>query len=680
MKRFLFSPKLAWEGICKNRRLYVPYLLSCIGMVMMSYIMHALASSPSVQHMPGGGNAEAFLSLGQLVIALFALLFLFYTNSFLTRRRYREYGLYSILGMDRHAISRIVVWESLIVTTISLGGGMGLGILFSKLAELGLMNAVRGEIDYCFTIQPDAIKYTLIIYVVIFALLMLRSMFSIRRSRPLELLRSENVGEKAPKANWIFALIGLVVLGWAYWISVSIQTPLAALVLFFIAVLMVIVGTYLLFMSGSVVLCKMLQKNKRYYYRKEHFVSVSSMAYRMKRNGAGLASICILATMVLVMIASSSSLYFGADDAIRTRFPVHTQLEIHRDSLDDMADDKLTEVRSRYAKVFERYAFTPNEVQDYRYAVITGMMRDSDVELDSQAVDASLFGYDNLRMLYFVSAADYNQMMNTTWAPNAGEALVYPIRCTYDRETIHMGDVLLQVIGQPEQAMPIAEAYTTVIPSLIVIVPDYDTIRPLEALADYRGDQMLSWHWYYGYNWIGQLDEDTAMEIFEAQRNVLVDFYICDGEVEISTSCIAAERNDFYSTFGGLFFLGLILSAVFIFAAVVIIYYKQISEGYEDQKRFAIMRKVGMSDCDIRKSINSQVLTVFFAPLLFAGLHLSFAFPFVWKLLQLFNLRNLTLVIWITVGAFAVFGVIYGMIYKLTAGAYYRIVSSADNV
>lgn len=250
MKRFFFSPKLAWEGIAKNRKLYIPYLLSCTGMVMISYIMHSLNASPVVRGMSGGDNVTIFLSIGTFVIAFFALLFLLYTNSFLTRRRYREYGLYSILGMDRRAISRIVLWEAVIVAGISLGGGIALGILFSKLAELGLMNAVHGEINYRVTVQPGAIQWTLVIYCLIFLLLTLKSLLQVRKNRPLDLLRSENIGEKAPKANGLFAVIGLILLGWAYWTSISIQTPMSALILFFIAVLAVILATYLLFMSG----------------------------------------------------------------------------------------------------------------------------------------------------------------------------------------------------------------------------------------------------------------------------------------------------------------------------------------------------------------------------------------------------------------------------------------------
>lgn len=679
MKRFFFFPRLAWEGIRKNKRLYIPYLLSCAGMVMMYYILHALSCSPTVLNMRGGSNVGQFLSIGKFVLAAFSLLFLFYTHSFLTRRRYREFGLYSILGMDRRGIGRVVLWESLMTACISLLVGMGLGVLFSKLAELGLINAIHGEIDYGFRISPEAVKTTPIIFCVIFFLLTLRSLLKVRKSRPLELLRSEQAGEKPPKANYMLAILGLLLLGAAYWSSLSIQSPMTALLLFFAAVIMVIIATYLLFISGSVTLCRMLQKNKRYYYQKQHFVSVSSMAFRMKRNGAGLASICILATMVLVMIASTSSLYFGADDALRSRFPLDTQIEIHQYKADEMSEDTVKAVRAKYEEAAKAFDFVPDEAREYRYASITGMMSKSDVNVDSSDIDSSLLDYDRLRTLYFVSVTDHNKLMGTEETVNPGEALVWPVRCEYDRDTISMGGVTLRVAGKPEKAMPIAEAYSTVIPALIILIPDLETLRPMEALIDSTGTPMLDYRWYYGYNWNGALSDEDATALFHAQCDAVRDTDMKAKLVTANTGCIAEERYDFYSTFGGLFFLGIILSAVFLFAAVVIIYYKQISEGYEDQKRFSIMRKVGMTGRDIKKSINSQVLTVFFAPLLFAGMHLAFAFPFVWKLLQLFNLRNLPLVIWISVIAFFVFGILYLCIYKLTAGAYYRIVSSSEN-
>ena len=294
-------PRLALSGIRNNRKLYVPYILSCIGTVMMYFILHSLSLSPLLHETRGGDNLEIILSLGKYVIAAFSLLFLFYTNSFLIRRRYKEFGLYSVLGMDKRGIGRVVLWESLFVSLLGLAAGLLFGIAFSKLAELGLLRAIQSDVDFRFYLSWEAVLSTLLLYGGIFAALMLKSLWQVGRTKPLELLKSENYGEKPPKANWFFALLGLGLLGVAYYLSLSIQSPLKALMLFFVAVLMVIAATYLLFMAGSVTLCRLLQKNKKYYYKKNHFVSVSSMAYRMKRNGAGLASICILCTMVLVM-------------------------------------------------------------------------------------------------------------------------------------------------------------------------------------------------------------------------------------------------------------------------------------------------------------------------------------------------------------------------------------------
>ena len=320
----LFFPRLAINGIKNNKKLYFPYILSCIGMVMMFYIIHSLSYSPLLREVRGGSSIEAVLTLGKFVIAVFGLLFLFYTNSFLVKKRYKEFGLYNILGMDKHSISRIILCESVTVSLVGLVCGIGLGIAFSKLAELGLLNAIQKEIDYRFTVTSEAVLFTVLIFGIIFLLLTVKSLIQVRHLKPLQLLKSENAGEKPLKANWVFALLGVILLGTAYYIAVSIKTPLSALTIFFIAVIMVIIATYLLFMSGSVALCKILQKNKKYYYKKQHFISVSSMAYRMKRNGAGLASICILSTMVLVMLSSTTSLYFGKNDSLKARFTRNT--------------------------------------------------------------------------------------------------------------------------------------------------------------------------------------------------------------------------------------------------------------------------------------------------------------------------------------------------------------------
>ena len=673
-----FYPRLAADGIRKNRQLYLPYLLSCTGTVLMWYIMQSLSVSPLLKEIEGGATLFVILPLGKWVIAVFAVLFLFYTNSFLVRRRYREFGLYSVLGMSRGGIGRIILWESLISSGISLAAGLVLGILLSKLAELGLLNMIRAEISYRFTFSAQSAVSCLILFGAIFALLAVKSLIQVRRSNPLELLRSENVGEKPPKANWVFALAGAILLGTAYWMSVSIQNPITALNYFFIAVLLVIAATYLLFMSGSVALCRLLQKNKKYYYQKHHFVSVSNMAYRMKRNGAGLASVCILATMVLVMISSTSSLYFGSEDALNSQYPRDTQFTVQLKDLDTALDGSgIARLHEDLAAVAAEYQLEPQNQTAYTFAEIFGQLDGSSLNPDYTSVFAADF--NRIRQLVFVGADEYNRVTGADAHPAAGEALVYPYRCDYAHDTLSVSGLTLKIAGRAERFISIPDAGENIAPVLILVVPSLEELRPLASARIGNGTAVMLLKHSFSYD--SPADRELTGKVFVRQRDMIFQtHYLRNGGVALSLSagCKPLERDEFLSMYGGLFFLGIVLSVLFIFAAAVIIYYKQVSEGYEDQKRFTVMRNVGMTKKDIRKTINSQIVTVFFAPLLFAGLHLAFAFPVLWKLLTLFSLNSLSFVLIVTAAAFVLFSVFYALIYKATAHSYYDLVSSSD--
>lgn len=340
--------RLAASGISKNRKLYFPYLLTCICMVMMFYIVTFLAGSRNLKNLPGAETLQTLLGLGIFVIGLFSVIFLNYTDSFLFRRRQKEFGLYNILGMGKGNLVKILIWENLITAAVSIVLGMAFGILFSRLAELAAAKIISGDIGFGFTVEPVAVRWTVVLFAGIFLLIMLRMLVKIYASRPVEMLRSENVGEKPPKANWILALLGLAILAGAYYLAISIQEPMTAFALFFVAVLMVIVATYLLFIAGSVALCRLLQKNKNYYYKTRHFVSLSSMVYRMKRNGAGLASICILSTMVLVTVSSTVCLFAGTEESLNRAFPRQMALSIY--SLDREKEvDPIVEMASDIA-------------------------------------------------------------------------------------------------------------------------------------------------------------------------------------------------------------------------------------------------------------------------------------------------------------------------------------------
>lgn len=676
MKLF-FYPRLAWTGIRKNSRLYTPYLCTCIGMVAIFTIFMNLNCSPVVKNLAGGSTLTMILSLGTVVIWFFALLFLSYTSSFLLRRRKREFGLYNVLGMGKGALTRLIVWENLFVALFSLTVGMFFGLVCSKAAELGLCRFTRGETDYTLRMDGRVPAETLRWFAPIFLLLFFKSLFQVGKADSLELLSSESYGEKPPKANYLLALAGAVLLAIAYAMAVSIDNPLAALLLFFVAVILVILATYLLFISGSVALCRGLQKNKRFYYKKNHFVSVSTMVYRMKRNGAGLASICILSTMVLVMLTTTVNLYLGSESMLHLRNIRDNSLVIFAENMEQLEDDRLAQMNTVLDSVPAEHQVSLKNTLRYRYETTSALMNGSFADITPDEDGASISEYGRLYNLYFVSQQDYNQAVGTHYQLEPGTALACDLYGNLRLDTLNLGDALTLGITQwISWKLPIPDANTGAVNSLMLVIPDYETMEPLAGVANYRGDASLAYRYVYAYDCDApdqvlktllrqQVQELNSSEIFPDYQN---------GR-GYTQSSIAIDAESIYGFTGGMLFLGLILSLVFLLSAALIIYYKQISEGFEDQARFEILQKVGMTRQDIRKSINSQVLTVFFAPLLAAGTHLAFAYPMLQKLLQLFGFLNGTQMILITLGTFLVFCGVYAVIYKATASAYFTIVS-----
>ncbi len=445
-----FYPKLAVMGILKNRRMYVPYILTCIGMVMMQYIITFLSLSPIIGSMEKGENVQSILSLGVWVIAVFAAIFLFYTNSFLIRRRKKEFGLYNILGMGKRNIGRILFWESIIEAVVSLIIGLGVGIALSKLAELGLINMIDGNISYNLSICVPAVTFTAALFAGIFVLILINNLFHIRLSNPMALLKSESEGEKPPKANWVFGIAGAVVLAAAYYIAVSIKNPLSALTWFFIAVIMVIAATYMMFVSGSVVFCRILQKNKKYYYKSNHFVSVSSMAFRMKRNGAGLASICILGTMVLVMIASSACLYIGKEDSLRTAYPRDMISDFQSENAEKMNDELISGIKTVINNVLGEKNLEAQDIIEYKNAQLCGLIRNGVLQTDWNESGENPLMYEELYYVYLIPLSYYNNIMGTNIKLEQNDALIYMPRGTYPFDKLTVKDsVTINVKGVP---------------------------------------------------------------------------------------------------------------------------------------------------------------------------------------------------------------------------------------
>ena len=662
MKRgFYYS--LARDGMKKNRKMYFPYILTCIGMVMMLYIVLYLQNSEAANSLVSGiRTTNLTMGLGAVVITVFSVIFLFYTNSFLMKRRRREFGLYNMLGMSKGNICRILIWEVAITFLISVTGGLALGIAFSKFAELILLKVLDLEISYGIFVSPRALLLTTAAFAGIFLLLLLNSIRQVHHSTAMALMQSENYGERPPRANWVLGIGGFVLLGLAYYIAVSVRDPLTAMVWFFLAVIMVIIATYMIFVAGAVMLCRILQNNKKYYYKASHFISTSNMAYRMKRNGAGLASICILATMVLVMLSSTTSLYFGTADRLGESYPREVNVTYYTNEVEKLSDENFELYCDITNSAVRKEGAVPQNVQNYRIISV----------YDSGEAES--------KKLLIMPLSDYNRLTGSDISLSGGEVLASCIQGEFASDTINIGGIgNFSIEGEAR----FEEAKTLVgsegVPVVLIVTDEFNEFaEKLDELAgtDEFGNSKLTADIVYDFD-TGGMSEEKQIALGDAVLANANKAFMERGITQLtySVATYAQSRAEFYAAYGGLFFLAIMLSIVFIFAAVLIIYYKQISEGYEDRNKFAIMQKVGMTKAEIRRSINSQVLTVFSLPLLMAALHMTFAFPMIKKILYLFQLTNSGLFLLTTIISFGAFALLYVIVYRITSKAYYNIVS-----
>lgn len=679
MKKPLLYPKLAWQGIRKNAETYLPYLLMGILMVGVSYIMNYLTRPALMGALSMGGTTLMVLQMGKIVISVFSVIFLYYCNSFLIRRRMKEFGLYNILGMGKGNIARVMLWETLLTALLVFAGGLLLGLSLSRLVEMALINLLHA--DYTVPMElfyPDGVTWVLLLFGGIYVLILLANLLRMRLSNPVALLKSENTGEKPPKANWFFGLIGLLILLSAYYVAAVSQSPLEALIFFFIAVLMVIVATYLLLVSGSVTLCRMLRRNKRYYYQTRHFISVSAMAYRMKRNGAGMATICILCTMVLVILTSTVCLYGGTDSMVDAICPQDIKLTIGLEARDGEENWKRLDAMQQMAlDVTEEMGLTPENITSQRALVATGKVQNGDYGIITDADSLKA----NVLELTVYPLSVYEQATGETVTLADRELLYASFKTneTFSSMSFYGSAPYRMIHAEKELPKRLLSAdYRSAWGCLVVFTNDAEAFRSeITALVGEKsGEAMMMDRLALHFDLASEADTDTQEKLVKTLRSEAMkltgkDFY---GMSSLSVDTRSLCRRDYLSLFGGLFFLGMVLGPLFSIAAVLIMYYKQICEGYEDAERFAVMRKVGLTDAEIRRSVNSQVLTVFFAPLLMAGLHMLFAMPMIRLILGAFGLHNDSLFYGIGIGCYVVFAVIYALMYLLTSRRYYRIV------
>ena len=676
MKNGLYL-KLSVNGIKKNKKLYLPYLITCICMVMMFYLIDYLAVSPQFAQIKGGDTMQMILGFGSGVIAIFSLILLYYTNSFLIRRRQREFGLYHILGMGKIDLVKIMVLENLLISVVTIAGGIVGGNLFSKLGELLAAKILGSNAGLSMKISVPALVATALLFLAIFALIMLRMIVSVYRLKPVELLRSEKTGEKPPKANWIFAVIGLLLLGVAYYLSLTIKDPLAAMVWFMVAVVLVILATYLLFIAGSVAFCKMMQKKKGYYYKTNHFISISSMIYRMKRNGAGLASICILSTMVLVMVSSTTSLYLSMEHGLNLRYPKSVQIEMYTnpEQTEEMKETQNGQIVDLVQNVLKEHNQTAENPENYRMLTVSGIASKNEIYFNPENAPGvnGVNTFDHLKMIYALPMEEYNRIMGTNLELASGEAYLYTKDSDFAYDQIMVENSgTWSIKGYLDKMISNGNDVSNMNSSLYLVVPGLEDIKALE-----EGNVSGSYEkWYYNFDLsCGDEEQIKIQNEIEEKINALAEQESDSIFFGVSTDSRAASRADYQALYGGLFFLGILLGVVFILGMVLIIYYKQITEGYEDQDRFQILMKVGMTPKEVRQTINSQVMTVFFLPLVVAGIHTAFAFPMIEKMVQLLAFTDRKFLILVTVCSYLVFALFYIIVYLVTSKQYYKIVS-----
>lgn len=662
-KTFYF--RLAFDNLKKNAKMYIPFVLSCILTIMMYYMVSSLSMNPNMMNMIGGDVMQQILSLGIYVITVFAVIFLFYTNSFLIKRRKREFGLFNILGMEKKHLSIVIALESMIVFLVSMVLGIGIGILLDKAFYLLIAKMLNASIALGFYISYQSIVNSIILFLIIFVLMYLFSLIQINLSNPIELLHGDQHGEKEPKTKWLLALIGLICLGTGYYMSVSIQDPVTAFAFFMVAVILVVIGTYMLFTAGSIVILKLLRKNKRYYYKTNHFISVSNMIYRMKQNAVGLGNICILSTMVLVVLSTTISLWVGMNDIIETRFPRDITVSIN--SVD--SNQALYTIDDMNYAIEQAGIQTEDELV-YRTLSVSAFNQGNTYTFGNE--NMSLQDISNVVVLYFITLDDYNRTEGTNVSLAPDEVLVFPSGKQFDHKTIDIASNTFKVKGILDSIKADSNYSANLQNSMFVVVDSMDTLFMIDDLRKQAyGDNASYIHTSYDFN----LSKSEKMSVKEATDALIANYPGDTTYMMVDTQ--EGNYEDLLSLYASFLFIGIFLSFLFIMATVLIMYYKQITEGYEDKKRFEIMQKVGLNKREVKKTINSQVLTVFFLPLVVAAIHIVFAFPMIEKMLRLLYLDNTNLYIMTTVICFGVFALVYVLIYFLTSKVYYGIVRNA---
>ncbi|MDB6186162.1 ABC transporter permease [Gemella haemolysans] len=665
-----FYSKFALNNLVKNKRFIVPYVLSTIFTIMSFYILSSLAFGDNLNKLPNGIDAtKQVLSLGIIVIAIFSTIFLFYTYSFLVKRRVKEFGLYSVLGMTKKQIAKILVLETIFIAVTTIVLGIGLGIIFDKLMLLVLLKLFSATVTFGFSITPIAVVFSVLLFGGIFFLLLLYTVIKIARLRIVALLKDENKGEKEPKSRWILAIIGLALIGYGYYTAQTVQNPVKALLVFFYAVVAVIIGTYLVFMAVSITVLKIMKNNKNFYYKPKNFISVSGLLYRMKRNAVGLANICILSTMVLVTMGSTSALYAGMEKSYNERFPRQLMVAGYNST-----NEKLKEIENN-AKLSAKEAGT--EVQDlvsYNSLPMVGRLVEDKFNFESNVgVDLS-----NVKMIVVLQLKDYNKFANKNKTLESNEILLHiDKKGNYNHNSISLNGSDYKIKEKlSEFPGTIGSDTANIMDTYYAVVKDEKEITKLATKLTELSSKELEKRGISIQTGTPTLQNYVAFNIKDTTKEakVIESFKKLEKQSGIEIEGKEENKLTFRGVFASFLFIGVFISFIFVISQVVIMYYKQISEGYEDKGNFEIMRKVGITDKQIKQSIRSQVLLIFFSPLIIATLHTIVAYPFIEKILRLFLITDNSIFLQALAVTIVVFAIFYLIVYAITSKIYYRII------
>ena len=657
--------KLAITNIKNNRQFYFPYLLTGIITVAMFYIMCALESNPGIQSMPGAKDLGLILRLGIGVIGIFAVIFLFYTNSFIIKRRKKELGIYNILGMEKRHIAKILSKEAFFTAIIAIGGGLVTGVLFHKLACMLLYRMIGFNGGITFSFSKKGVMITAILFAIVYLLTYIYDLFQVQLANPIELLQSGNKGEREPKTKAIMAVLGVLCLGTGYFIAITTKNPVKALTLFFVAVILVIIGTYLLFTAGSIALLKILRRNKGYYYQTKHFTSVSGMIYRMKQNAVGLANICILSTMVLVAVSTTVSLYVGVEDIMKERYPNEINIRAYYDT-GAPSEDSIAPIVEKSVKESGRKI---RHEEDYLELYFAAIKDQGQYSLDKEKVKTA---GDRVSGFVVLTREDCKKKYNEEIPELAeNEVALFTIKKTnmdtlvLENRSYHVKEI--KQFQNTEDFETIADMMDEYYYVIVNDVQDMERLWQLQKDIYQENSSSISRQVRLDIDG----DSEQKKECFENIKTALGPE---QAKARILIDSRQSNLDEFYQIYGGFLFLGLFLGILFLMITVLIIFYKQISEGYDDKERFSIMEKVGMSNDEVKATIRSQVRTVFFLPILMAAVHVGMAFPMIKRLLSLFGLSNTALFAGCMAGTILVFALIYLLVFLKTSKTYYKIV------